>query len=78
MTAAELFAAAQPLPVAPPERLAYSLPAFADAVCLSVTTVKKAIDRGELLARYPTPAGRKPIVTREDGLRWLEELRTQP
>lgn len=74
MTAAALFAIPLALPVPVPERLAYSLPAFADAVCLSIDTIRKAIGRGELVARYPTPAGRKPIITRKEGLAWLEDL----
>lgn len=75
MTAAALFALPAPIAVPMPERLAYSLPAFAEAVGLSVATIRQAIEHGELTARYPTAAGRKPIITREDGSSWLRGLR---
>ena len=75
---AELFGGSQPLAIAPAERLAYSMPAFADAVGVSIDTVRAAAQRGDLVVRYPTPAGRKPIITREDGLQWLEQMRTTP
>jgi hypothetical protein len=74
MSAKDLFSVPRTIPVAPPERLAYSLPAFADAVCLSLTTIREAIASGELVARSPTRAGRKPIITRADGLAWLRGL----
>ncbi|MCT9620735.1 hypothetical protein [Curtobacterium sp. C2H10] len=56
------------------DRLAYSIPNFATAVDLSVDTIRKAIDSGDLIPAYPTKAGRKPIITREEGLRWLRSL----
>ena len=57
------------------DRLAYSIPNFAKAVDLSVTTVREAIKRGDLVASYP--AKMKPIVTREEGIRWLRSLRSE-
>ncbi|PYY64224.1 hypothetical protein DEJ30_09065 [Curtobacterium sp. MCPF17_003] len=56
------------------DRLAYSIPNFAKAVDLSVDTIRKAMDNGDLLPSYPTRAGRKPIITHEEGLRWLRSL----
>lgn len=56
------------------DRLAYSIPNFARAVDLSVDTIRKAMDNGDLIPSYPTTAGRKPIITQEEGLRWLRSL----
>jgi hypothetical protein len=56
------------------DRLAYSIPNFATAVGLSDDTIRKAIDSGDLIPSLPTRAGRKPIITREEGLRWLRSL----
>jgi hypothetical protein len=56
------------------ERLAYSIPNFAIAVDVSTDTIYKAIRRNELILSYPTVAGRKPVVTREEGIRWLRSL----
>jgi hypothetical protein len=56
-------------------KLAYSIPNFAKAVDLSVTTIREAIDRSELIPSYP--AKMKPIITREEGLRWLRSLRNE-
>jgi hypothetical protein len=54
------------------DKLAYSIPNFAEAVDLSVTTIRLAIDRGELKCGYPTP--RKPVITKAEGERWLASL----
>lgn len=56
------------------DRLAYSIPNFCLAVDLSPDTIYKAIHRNELIVSYPTPARRKPIITREEGERWLRSL----
>lgn len=56
------------------EKLAYSISNFADAVDLSVDTIRKAIDSGDLIPSYPTKAGRKPIITKTEGERWLSAL----
>ena len=56
------------------EQLAYSIPNFAKAVDLSVDTIRKAIDKNDLLVSYPTTAGRKPIITRKNGEKWLDSL----
>jgi len=45
------------------DRLAYSIPNFVKAADLSVDTISKAIDNGDLLPCYPPLAGRKPIIT---------------
>lgn len=59
----------------PIEQLAYSIPNFAKAVDLSVTTVREAIRRSELIPSYP--AKMKPLITREEGIRWLRSLPTE-
>ncbi|UXZ57050.1 hypothetical protein [Curtobacterium sp. Arg-1] len=56
------------------EKLAYSIPNFATAVDLSVDTIRKAIDSGDLIPAYPTKAGRKPIISKTEGERWLASL----
>ncbi|SBN64415.1 hypothetical protein GA0004736_3375 [Curtobacterium sp. 9128] len=59
------------------ERFAYSIPNFATTVDVSEDTVRKAINDGALKARYPTEAGRKPIIFREDAIEWLQNLPTE-
>ncbi|WP_440711822.1 hypothetical protein [Herbiconiux sp. YIM B11900] len=54
------------------EKLAYTIPHFAEAVDLSVSTVYGAINSDELVPVYP--AKRKPLITLEEGLRWLRSL----
>lgn len=54
------------------DKLAYSIPNFAKAVDLSETTVKLAITTGELVPVYP--AKRKPLITKQEGERWLSSL----
>jgi len=56
------------------DKLAYSIPNFANAVDLSVDTIRKAIDNGDLIPSYPTKAGRKPIITKDQGEQWLKNL----
>lgn len=56
------------------DRLAYSIPNFATSVDLSVDTIRKPIDSGDLIPSLATRAGRKPIITGEEGLRWLRSL----
>ena len=53
------------------EKLAYSIPNFAAAVDLSVTTIYDAIKAKELTPSYPN---RKPLIMREEGERWLRTL----
>ncbi|TCU86487.1 hypothetical protein EDF48_102148 [Curtobacterium sp. PhB191] len=60
----------------PVEQLAYSIPSFAKAVDLSETTIREAIKRSELVPSYP--AKMKPIITREEGHRWLRSLPDEP
>lgn len=56
------------------DKLAYSIPNFANAVDLSVDSIRKAIDNGDLIVSYPTKAGKKPIITKTEGERWLSAL----
>jgi len=58
----------------PLDKLAYSIPNFAAAVDLSVDTIRKAIDRNDLIVSYPTVAGKKPIITKKNGELWLDNL----
>jgi hypothetical protein len=58
----------------PLDKLAYSIPNFAKAVDLSVDTIRKAIDKNDLLVVYPTAAGKKPLITRKEGEAWLDNL----
>lgn len=53
------------------EKLAYTIPTLAAAVDLSVSTIRKHIDDGNLIASYPN---RKPIITRAEAERWLAAL----
>lgn len=59
------------------EKLAYAVPTFATLVELSEDTVRRNIDAGKLAARYPTEAGRKPIIFIEDAVDWLRHLPTE-
>lgn len=52
-------------------KLAYSLDEFADAVSLSKAQLRKHIDAGELRPSY---SGSKPLITLEEGQRFLESL----
>ena len=53
------------------EKLAYTIPNFAAAVDLSVTSIRDHIDAGNLVPSYPN---RKPIITKAEGERWLRTL----
>lgn len=53
------------------DKLAYSLPALAEATDLSVDSLQREIKAGRLIASYPNS---KPIIARAEALRWLEEL----
>jgi hypothetical protein len=56
-------------------RLAYGIQEFADATCLSYETVRQAILRNELVARY---VGRKAVILHEEGRAWLQSLPDRP
>ena len=53
------------------DKLAYSLPALAEATDLSVDSLQREIKAGRLVASYPNS---KPIVARAEVERWLESL----
>lgn len=57
------------------ERLAYSIPSFAAACDLSVDTIRKHIADGNLVVGY---SGTKPIIEREEGIRFLRALPDSP
>lgn len=57
------------------DKLAYSIPNFARAVDLSETTVREAINKGDLIPAFP--ARMKPIIDRREGERWLAALPTE-
>lgn len=52
-------------------KLAYSIPELADAVSLSVTSIRDAIDKGDLKPKYPN---RKPIIPAAEAQRWLDSM----
>ena len=54
---------------APP--VAYTLTLAADACSLSISTLRAAIRKGTLPARW---VGRKPIVRHDDLVQWVDEL----
>ena len=56
------------------EKLAYSIPNFAKAVDISVSAVREAIDKGDLVPSYPNS---KPLILLEEGKRWLDSLPTE-
>lgn len=53
------------------DRLAYSVAAFANAIGASEATVRRAIYDNYLIPSY---LGSKPLIMREEGLRWLRSL----
>lgn len=56
------------------EKLAYSVPAFATAVDVSRSKVYEEIRDGNLIPSY---VNSKPLITKEEGLRWLSALPTE-
>ncbi|WP_323986258.1 MerR family transcriptional regulator [Microbacterium plantarum] len=52
-------------------KLAYSIPDLAEAVGLSVSSIRDAIDRGDLRPKYPN---RKPIIPAGEAERWIASL----
>lgn len=57
------------------EKLAYSIPNFAEAVDYSITTIYDEIKAGRITPSY---ANRKPVIPREEGMRWLSTLPAEP
>lgn len=53
------------------DKLAYSIPNFAKAVDVSIEKVRQHIARGNLVRTY---IDTKPVIMREEGLRWLRSL----
>lgn len=53
------------------DKLSYSVPNLAAATDLSVDSISKAIKKGDLVANY---FGSKPLVTRGEARRWLNDL----
>ena len=53
------------------DKLAYSLDEFAEAVSLSKEFIRQQIAADLLVPSY---AGSKPLIRKEEGLRWLETL----
>ena len=52
-------------------KLAYTIPEIAEAVGLSVSSIRDAITTGELRPKYPN---RKPIIPIAEAQRWIESL----
>ena len=55
-------------------KLSYSLRSMADATDLSIDSIRKAIDAGDLVPSY---YGTKPLIPRDEALRWLAALPTE-
>lgn len=53
---------------------AFSLPEAAEVASVGLSTLKAAIDRGDLPKRYPSG---RPIVLATDLEKWLESLPTE-
>lgn len=53
---------------------AYSLPEAAEVASVGLSTLKAAIERGDLPKRYPSG---RPIVLATDLEKWLESLPTE-
>lgn len=56
-------------------RPAYTLNEWAEACGLGRTTIREHIDANNLVPSYPNS---KPIITLEEGLRWLRTLPSEP
>jgi hypothetical protein len=56
------------------ESLAYSIPAFSSVVGISVAMIYRNIDEKKLVPSY---VNTKPLIMREEGLRWLRALPTE-
>lgn len=54
-----------------PETLAYTLPQFAAAIGLSLSSIKIAIREGHLVPSY---VNSKPLISKKEGQRWLDSL----
>jgi excisionase family DNA binding protein len=61
-------------PRAPIERLGYSIQDVADSTGLSYETVRQAIKRNELVAKY---SGKKAVIRPADVTAWLDSLPDQ-
>lgn len=57
-------------------KLAYSIPEAAEAVGLSVASIRRAIDEGRLPVHYPPPLN-KPVVLYKNLTAWLETAPTE-
>lgn len=55
-------------------KLAYSLDEFAVAVSLSKAQLRKHLDGTAEPVLVPSYSGAKPLITREEGERWLRAL----
>jgi hypothetical protein len=53
------------------DKLSYSVANLAPATDLSVDTIQKAIKAGDLRPKW---FGTKPIILRDEALRWLDSL----
>ena len=51
--------------------LAYTYQEFAAATGLAVSTIRKAVDKGQIVPAY---FGTKPLITAEEGRRFIESL----
>ncbi|MDQ0576449.1 putative site-specific integrase-resolvase [Agromyces albus] len=58
-----------------PEKLAYTLPEAAEAVGVSLRTIQYEMASGDL---RPVYVKTKPLLTRDELVRWLGNLPTEP
>jgi excisionase family DNA binding protein len=56
------------------ERLAYSLAEAAEVVGVSLPTLRRAIDKGDIVPRYPS---RRPVIPAAELQQWLDRLPTE-
>ena len=57
------------------EPLAYTMARLSLTTGVSIDKLQQCVRRGELVPSY---VGTKPIVTREEALRWLRSLPAEP
>jgi len=56
------------------KKLAYTYEEAAEAIGVSITSIRRIVDRGDLVARYPT---KKPVILATELEDYLEGLPTE-
>lgn len=57
------------------EKLAYTFEEAAEQVGYSTDTIRRAVRKSDLIARY---ANSKPVILRSELIAWLDSLPTEP